>query len=537
MAETICERTRAALSSTADGEPEEVDAAHVDGCASCTAFEAGIRALRSRLRFEVLDDAPDVAPRVLGAIAHRREPRRWVPTAAAFVAGALVGGAFVWPSGGRDVAVASLPAQVVAAQADVASVAADVTIVDAGGTRTGVLRYLAPETLELRIGTEVLAVGDTGEPFAGDAPVPLDLVLPVAGFTGAAGPQSLGAGTFDGREAVGVRVTAAQVDALLDGLRTGGDVEVHPTDDVDLWLDREHLVPLAVTVRAASGPDRARWAAARDAEPAGAVVLDARLSNVAVNDAGAVDGIRAGEAPDAGFVEGPSDGPSPSWLPAGMQPWRSGHADDVAVDTWSDGRAWVKVRSTKSWRSNHLFGDLGRAVRPLRLGGGLAYAAEGGNAVALHGDGIDVVVTGSIGPAALRRIAASLGVTGLPVPDTWDEAATSTVDALAERLGLLVLPADAGFSPPAARVDGETATLVFVGPGERAFTLATRPGETLTPPLDPDAVGVVVRGHDARWSPVRGDLEWVESGQVWSLRTTTIGLAELVALADGLRAP
>jgi hypothetical protein len=29
----------------------------------------------------------------------------------------------------------------------------------------------------------------------------------------------------------------------------------------------------------------------------------------------------------------------------------------------------------------------------------------------------------------------------------------------------------------------------------------------------------------------------VEGGQVWSLRTTTLGLAELVSLADRLRAP
>jgi hypothetical protein len=220
-----------------------------------------------------------------------------------------------------------------------------------------------------------------------------------------------------------------------------------------------------------------------------------------------------------------------------MEPWRSGAHGDVAIDTWTDGRAWVKVRSTRAWDRTHLFGDVGRAVRPVRIGDGIAYAAEGGTAVAIHGADVDVVVTGSVGPAALRRVAASLGVAGTAVPDSWDEAATTTVDALAGQVDLLVLPDDVGFSAPAARFDGSTATLVFIGPGERALTLATRMGDALTPPVDPDAVGVLVRGHDARWSPAGGDLEWVEGRQVWSLRSATVGLGELVDLAGRLRSP
>ena len=538
MADLVCERARAALSAAADGEPAEVDERHVAGCPTCASFDAGVRTLRGRLRFEVLDGAPDVAPRVLAAVSSTRPERRWLPTAAALVAGVVLGAAFVWPSDGDDVAVASLPARVVAAQHDVASVSAELTITDPTETRTGTLRYRAPETLELRVGKHVLTAGDDGEPFAGDAPVALDLVLPVAGFTGAAGPTSLGSRTFDGRPAIGVRVTAAQVDALLTGLQLGAESAVHPTDPVDLWLDRDHLVPLAVVVRAAAGPDRARWAAARGGAGADDVVLEARLSQVVVNDARTVDGL---DAPSGSvgsrYRDGTPAGPAPAWLPDGMAPWRAGRAGEVSIATWTDGRAWIKVRSTTAWEGSHLFGDVGRAVRPVRLGDGVAYAAEGGNAVAVHGDDVDVVVTGSVGPAVLRRVAASLGVTGRRVPAEWDEAATATVAEVVERTDALVLPDDTGFAPPAARLDGDTATLVFAGPGERLLTLVTRPGAVLSPPLDPDAVGVVVRGRDARWSPARGDLEWVEGGQVWSLRTTTSGLGELVGLADRLEAP
>ncbi|HEX4904310.1 MAG TPA: hypothetical protein VFU93_02580 [Acidimicrobiales bacterium] len=535
MADLLCERTRAALSAAADGEPAEVDHEHVAGCPGCSSFDAGVRSLRSRLRFEVLDGAPDVAPRVLEAVSSQPLARRWLPTAAALVAGVVLGAAFVWPSGGDDVAVASLPARVVAAQHDVASVSAQLTITDPTETRTGTLRYRAPETLELRVGKHVLSVGDGGEPFAGDAPVALDLVLPVAGFTGAAGPASLGSRTLDGRPAIGVRVTAAQVDALLTGLQLGAESEVHATDPVDLWLDRDHLVPLSVIVRAAAGPDRARWAAARGGADAGDVVLEAHLSDVVVNDARTVDGLQPAPADvRSSYRDGAPTGPAPSWLPSGMAPWRAGTMDDVSIATWTDGRAWIKVRSTTAWAGTHLFGDVGRAVRPVRLGDGVGYAAEGGNAVAVHGDDVDVVVTGSVGPAVLRRVATSLGVTGRRVPATWDEASTATIGEVAARLDVLVLPDDTGFAPPAARLDGDTASLVFTGPGERLLTLVTRPGSALTPPLDPDAVGVVVRGHDARWSPARGDLEWAEGGQVWSLRTTTIGLGELVGLANRL---
>ena len=537
MAELLCERTRAALSAAADGEPAEVDDQHLAGCPACTSFDAGVRSLRSRLRFEVLDRAPDVAPRVLATVSASRLERRWLPSAAALVAGVVLGAAFVWPSGGDDIAVASLPARVVAAQAEVASVSAQLTITDPVETRTGTLRYRAPETLELRIGKHVLTVGDDGEPFAGTAPVALDLVLPVAGFTGAAGPTSLGTRTLDGRPAIGVRVTAAQVDALLRGLQLGAESDVHPTDPVDLWLDRDHLVPLAVTVRAAAGPDRARWAAARGGGVAGDVVLEAHLSEVLVNDARSVDGLRTSRTADSAYRDGAAPGPTPSWLPEGMAPWRAGVAGDVSIATWTDGRAWIKVRSTATWDGTHLFGDVGRAVRPVRLGDGIGYAAEGGNAVAVHGAGVDAVVTGSVGPAVLRRVAASLDVVGRRVPASWDEAATATIEEVAARLDALVLPDDVGFAPPAARLVGNTATLAFAGPGERLVTLVTRPGTVLTPPLDPDAVGVVVRGTAARWNPARGDLEWVEDGQVWSLRTTTIGLGELVVLADQLVAP
>jgi hypothetical protein len=319
-----------------------------------------------------------------------------------------------------------------------------------------------------------------------------------------------------------VQVTAAQVAALLDGLRRLGVGEsVHPTDDVDLWLDHDTLVPLEVVVRAAAGPDRARWAAARGLDTeAGDEVLAMEYRDLRVNEEAATDPPRRIAV----------DGPTPSWLPPGMTPWRSGEVGDVAAQTWTDGRAWVKVRSTTTWSGDRLFGDVGPAVRVVRLGDGVAYVADGGAAVAVHGDGVDAVVTGSVAPADLRRVAASLDVVGARVPAGWAEAsAVAPGDAGVARL--------VGFAAPAVRIDGDTVTATYAGAGERVVVVASRPGTVLRPPTDPDAVGVELRGTVARWSPASADLEWVEDGRVWSVRSSTVALGELVALAAGLDRP
>jgi hypothetical protein len=211
----------------------------------------------------------------------------------------------------------------------------------------------------------------------------------------------------------------------------------------------------------------------------------------------------------------------------------------VSVISFTDGRAWVVVRSTTAWPGGRLFGDPGGVVRRLDLGpAGVAYAAEDGSRVAVHGDSVDLVVAGSLAPADLRRVAASTGVVGKPVPDGWAEAATATFAEARRAVPHLLLPAALrGFGPPAVRVDGESVTVAYAGAGDRAFIVTEAPGRRLLPPLDPDARTVRVRRLDARWSPDRGELEWIEDGLVVTLRSSTLGLGELAGVADRLRGP
>jgi hypothetical protein len=631
-----CDQARVEVSLAADGElggdRAGPLAAHLDACAACAAFQARLATIRQQLRFERVGavrhrarPGPEGSGEPQGGAPVDREgsgePQGGAPVgrgrarrgggvlqvAAAFLVGAVVGATFVGLGGRRpaQVALADLPARVVAAQRTLTSLAAEVSLVERNWhpdvperVLAGRLRYRAPESLALRLtdrtvypsaawvrnDVALVVTGDRWwtrgprgcpveaqpactprtprarlverrEPFADATPVPLDLVTPVRSFTPAAAPAPLGTGRVGGRAAEGVATTAAQVAPLLAGLAPAGNLRAfHPSDPAELWLDEEALIPLALRVTVAGGGERQRWAAARGyPDRPGQVVLELTLRGVTLNrplEAGAFPPPPAGAgAEDALFRDRPAAGTTasaggivlePAWLPAGFRPYRSGSVGGasgprVTVRTWTDGRAWVKVRATGDWPGGRLFGDLGPLVRPLALGAGVAYASEDGGRVAVHGDAVDLVVGGSLAPSELARVAAGLPVAGRPVPGAWAEAATATLPQAQAASPRLLRPRDpAGFAPPAVRVDGEVVTLAYAGPGSRGFLLVQAPGTRLTPPLDADARGVGVRGSDGRWSAERGQLEWVEAGRTLDLRSATLSLEELLAIAASL---
>lgn len=605
-----CEQARERLSAAVDGALGEAEhealEAHLAACEACRAHRGHLERLRRAVRYEPLDDSPDVAPVALAAAAaaqQRRKRAERLALAAAFVAAVLAGGAFV----GLDVREptqvrAAVAERVLEAQTRLASLEAEVTLVERGWhpavperRYTGTLAYRAPESLALTLTDEtaypderwvandvqVVAEEDTWwargpapcpqealpgcadpaprvqavagrEPFRAATPAPLDLVVPVRSFTLADEPALLGTREVAGREALGLATTAAQAAPILEGLRQAGTLrQAHPTDPVELWLDDEALVPLAVTVRAGDSTERALWAARRGyADEAGQTVLELSLADVSVNRAVGDEAFPPPPADagvrDAGFADrspGVVGVPAPGWLPAGMRPHRAGvsaggGAPAVAVASWSDGRAWVKVRATREWDGGRLFGGLGDAVRRVDLAGGVGYVGEGGRAVALHAGDVDVVVTGSLPEAELRRVAASLDVGGRAVPASWAEAAVVPLERVADRLDGALLPPDLdGFAPAAARLVDGGAAIAVTGPGARGFVLTQVPGEALAPPLEPDVRGVEVRGTAGRYTPRTGELEWVEAGSVVSLRSATLSLDELVAIAERLEGP
>lgn len=605
-----CARARRVASDALDDDLSGAERAaldeHLRTCPACRRFATDLERVRSRLRVEAVGEVPPIADRVLehlgGSDRAPASPARrplLVAAAATFliagVVGALVAGLTAPPP-----AVADIPAQILAAQGGVDALSARTEITEHGWhpevpTRTyeGTLTYHAPERLVLDlvdrtdyptdawVANNVVHVIDddvtwssgpapcptaalpsctprtprrtvtTGRaPFAGGG-APLDAIVPVASFVGAAPPRELGARTVDGQPAVGVAVTVAQARPVLEAFTgTGSWRELYATDHAEIWLHEDRLVPLEIVVRADASGDRARWAAARGYDDeAGATLLTIRLRDVGFDGAALTPDPPPPpdvEPRDGAFTAAAPTGLSmaePTALPDGMAPHRSGIVDAasgprIEVRSWSDGRGWLRVRSTHDWEGGRLFGDLGSAVRRVDLGAdaGVAYIGEGGQRLALHTPRVDVVIDGTLPTDDLLAVAASLGLEGVPVPDSWAEASTATVaDAGATLPHLLVPPQLEGFDEPGVSIVGADVALTYHGPGARAFVLTQSPGETLTPPLAADVRGVELRGTVARYTPARGELEWVEDGVVVSIRSRTLGLGELVAIAERLR--
>jgi hypothetical protein len=608
-----CREVRRLVSAAADGEISARDAVRLDvelaRCDDCRRFAEGVHALRSVLRFEVLEHRPGVADRVTARLADRRaDPvrppsrrRRLVPLAAAvFAAGFAAGAVFVGLGSGPQSPARALDigAAVLDAQRKVATLSARIEIIEHGLARdvprrtfAGTLRYASPESFALRLrdttrypdrrwvpndvalvvagdrawsralrscprealpgclrDRSVVRVVDGREPFAASEPIPLDVVVPVRSFAAQARPVSVVEGTVAGRRAVGLSVSAAQVEPLLDGLRGAGVWrDLAPSDPVELWLDAGALVPLRLTVRAGAGSDRAEWAARHGyTDRPGDTLLTVTLHDVAIDAPLPRDAFPPPPSADvrrtAAFTADASVAMrlTPAALPTGMRLARAGRtaapgAPVVEVAAWTDGRAWLKVQRTDGWREPRLFGDLGDVVRRLPLDGGVGYADESGGRVAVHGDGADVVVSGSLGEAVLARVASTLGVAGLPVPAGWAESGAITVADLARIAPRTLIPRGLqGFAEPAVQAAGGRVVLAFAGPGGRGFRLVEEPGRLLGPPPVADVRAVAVRGSAGRWTPSLRTLEWVEGGRVVTLASRTLELGELLAVARTL---
>ncbi|HWL50405.1 MAG TPA: hypothetical protein VNT92_11045, partial [Acidimicrobiia bacterium] len=345
--------------------------------------------------------------------------------------------------------------------------------------------------------------------------------------------------------------TAAQAAALIDGLISDGNWrEVHPTDRVELWLDGTALVPLAMDVYPADTADRRLWAVRHGyVDSPDTPFLEVSWTEVTVNDTRQIELPAPPAGADEssyGFRDGEVDGLSvmnPSNVPDGMTLHRTGIVDtgagpSVSVATWSDGRAWLKVRWTDDWDGNRLFGDLGALVRQVPIGTGVGYLDERGEKVGIHGVDIDVALMGSLPTGDLVDLAASLDVVGVAIPDIWAESGTATAQTASDDVeGLLIPRGLEGFGAPTIRSDVGVVTLAYAGAGNRAFLLTESGDGRLSPPLEANVRAVDVRGVEGRYSPDRGLLEWVESGLTISITSTTMTVDELVAIAGMLQAP
>ena len=567
-----------ALSAELDGTPLSGEATrHLETCAECPVFRTQLTALRMTVDRLPLGSPPNVVDRVLAQLPRTtpRRPTRWLSPVFGAAAGVLVGVILFGGPFAPDLSVAGrLPEEVVTRQALLGRLSATFQVSERIGrgverTYRGDVHYESPEYLALRVsqvagptgwvennwallidetsawvsepfpcpelggcagalGRSVRVVGR--DPFSATVVAPLDVVIPTAVLKGAGDPLPLSERTIAGRVAVGFEVSAAQARPLLDAyLGTGNWREVNDTDLVSIWLDAEYLTPLMIQVTAASSPERAEWAARRGYADSAEPFLEVEYQSVSF---GLVERpivrVPANSAVrDSGFESTIS--PAPISLEMALV--SSGRVQgfvETEVWAWSDGRAFMRLDRTMEWRGPGLFGNPGLPVKATTTDGGVAYLAGDGSRVFIHGDDYDAVLIGSVASEQLLAAASMLPGPHLQVPADWPEASQ-------EIRPTIYLPSDvAGFDDPIIHSINDVTVIDLFGGGQRWVRITQQTGERISPPLDPDARAVQLRGLTGRYSPAFGALEWSEQGVLFTIEGQGLSLTEIIGISETL---
>ena len=203
---------------------------------------------------------------------------------------------------------------------------------------------------------------------------------------------------------------------------------------------------------------------------------------------------------------------------------------ETEVWAWSDGRGWIRLDRTVSWDGIGLFGNSGLPVQGVATERGVVYQAGDGSRVFVHGDGYDAVIAGSVATEELVAIAGMLPGPQRTVPASWPEAPIA--EEVAERAYVPLGVPD--FGDPILHSSNDAVIVDLFGGGERSVRITQRPGDRISPPLDPDARAVRLRGVIARHSPTFGILEWVEDGLLFTVEATGLALIDAIEIAEAL---
>ncbi|HEV8683164.1 MAG TPA: hypothetical protein VGS09_10395 [Actinomycetota bacterium] len=411
------------------------------------------------------------------------------------------------------------------------------------------------------------------EPFDNDTPLPTDVVVPVRTLAGSDRVRVAGEGEILGQAVVVIELPYRDATPLFAYLQaTGSWRPFYPLDLVRVSLDAETWFPLAYEVWPSSAPERRLWAIRNGLPPErrGAPVFTAEALSFE-------ESIPTGWTPraetkasaiDQGFRDVPYAPLTRTALAlptdlSGLRPYRAGTfalggrpRDEVLV-SYTKGLTWLKILQTREWRRSQLFGNIGPLAAPVRLPGkGVAYyepaTSSLGRRISIHAVGLDMYLESNLPQDELLRVAGSLPVRGEPVPRAWlvrrwpggviREQVSLGQAALEAPYLLLPRRLPAGFRPWVAQLSREggrtSVTVYFRRPGTELDGMGIRlhqaPRTPLPPPMDPDVLAVEVRGTIGRYSPVRGELEWVERGIYYSLGGTALDLAGLLQVAASL---
>jgi hypothetical protein len=416
------------------------------------------------------------------------------------------------------------------------------------------------------------------EPFDDDTPLPTDVVVPVRTLAGNERVRVVGEEEVLGRPVVVIELPYRDATLLFAYLQAAGSWRpFYPLDQVRVALEAETWFPLRYEVWPSAAPERRLWSVRNglpDERP-GAPVFRAEAASFTESvpddwQPGVEAGGRASSDQgfrDVSFASLPGKLIVPGDL-LGLRPYRAGvfvgtgRPRDETLVSYTKGLTWLKVRETRSWSGRRLFGDIGPLAVPMRPpGGGVVYyepaTADLGRRVSIHARGWDIYLESNLSREELLRVAGSLPVAGMETPGAWrtrrfpggviSQQVPVALAAAGRRWVLLPSSLPSGFNPWIAEEAWSESgvigvTVYFRRPGTELDGLGIRLHQavrtSLPPPMDPDVLAVEVRGTIGRYSPIRGELEWVEDGVYRSLGGTALDLAGLLRMAESLtRAP
>jgi negative regulator of sigma E activity len=407
--------------------------------------------------------------------------------------------------------------------------------------------------------------------YSAAAPLPADLVLPVATFGSSRGFQVLDRERIDGRDAVRLRLSFERASPMFPFLRIGGTWRpFFDQDRVLLWLDSESWLPVRMVVYPSRSQERSEWELryGRAVESPDAPILDVRMESVSEDPPdgsmfripGAPASVphrlddlpaRIGYAPttpeDAGDLE----------LVSIVLPTATAPVTPSSLLVYAEGLDYLKVAERRDWKGPGPFGPVDGVAQQIPLGeGGVAYyepAGEGfGRRLAIHAATADLFLETNLPRERLLEIAASLPVRGQALPARWRQLGSPGVQV--ERIGVDEALATAGLpaSLPERLPEGyvvASAELSKVGAAIEGVTLYLRQidmdavGEPLTlhveretglpPPSSSAQSRIEFAGVEGRWTPSRSQLEWVDRGAYHSLQGE-VGLRALLEIASAV---
>ena len=589
--EEVREAVSARLDGELDPETERAVIEHLDSCESCREYEQQLSAVKRAVALQPAVAVPDLSDRIITRVSAERSGRlrerrvRFRIAIAAAAITALVLASSSLPNGDRSpgVALASEVARDVRAAAErLSTYRASFSIIERGWHRLVPVRnfaadvwFKAPEDFRLRIRdltdypkgawptNDVDLVADphrwsitettscptaalptcgiqperarrtvtNRQPFDGTTALPTDIIVPLESVAGADGLRVVGSDNIAGREAYHVVLPYWQAVPLVRSLEAGGSWRpFNSNDQVDLWLDRDSWFPLRFTVTPASG---------------GVAALEVNatsLSEPAIG--GGVFRVPHSAGKNGGFRE--RTHPPASIELGGLPLYRAGRVGTRYVRSYASGMSWLKVTSEPPSRPG--LAILSEALEP--VDGGVAYYEPSSDMLRrrldIFGTKTHLVVETNLPKQRLIDVAATqdeeghayrkLRVAGGPV----ERIDTDDVGALEYAKHPTYLPVGYRLDAALLTRSSSTRTLSLYfrrseagSDGDEIRVIAT-PTLHALPPSSEDLDAVRLPDLTARWSPTRGELEWIDDTTYRAVSVPAFDLDTAIRIAQGL---